>query len=95
MDNRIIIAAVFASTTLVAGCAGEAPKVAQVSATGESEGGYMHVFNGKRQEYLVGSRLPRETRENAESVKALGSRAWKEVQEEKSGAPMDSQKTGF
>ena len=93
MKTTTIIATLF-TTALVAGCAAERPKVAQVSATGESDGGYMHVYNGKRQEYLVGSRLARETRENAESVKALGPRAWKEVQEEKSGAPMDAQKTG-
>ena len=88
-----IIAALFAST-LMAGCA-DAPKYAQVSATPESDGGYMHVYNGKRQEYLIGSRLGRDTRENAESVKAMGPRAWKEVMTDKAGAPMDAQKTGF
>jgi hypothetical protein len=91
--NKIVIATISASI-LIAGCE-SAPKVAEVSATGESDGGYMHVYNGKRQEYLVGSRLPRDSRENSESVKAMGPRAYKDADLEKSGSPMDGQRTGF
>jgi hypothetical protein len=90
---KTTIAATILASLAIAGCA-DAPKTAQVSATPESDGGYMHVYNGKRQEYLVGSRLARDSRENAESVKAMGVRGYKEAQDYKSGSPMDGQRSG-
>jgi hypothetical protein len=83
--KTLIVATAFMSL-LVAGC-GTAPTAA-VSATGESDGGYMLVRNNKRQETLLGSRLARESRENAESVKAIGRRGYQDSQNEKSGSSL-------
>ena len=90
--KQSIIAGVFAAT-LIAGCA-DAPKTAQVSATPESDGGYMHVYNGKRQEYLIGSRIARDSRENAESVKAMGVRGYKEARDLEGPSGLDGQRSG-
>jgi hypothetical protein len=84
---KTLIAATAFTSLLIAGCGTTTPTAA-VSATGESDGGYMLVRNNKRQEVLVGSRLARESRENAESVKAIGRRGYQESQNEKSGSPL-------
>jgi hypothetical protein len=45
--------------------------------------------DGKRHEIMVGSRIARESRENAESVKAISRQGYKEGRIEKPGSPMD------
>ena len=45
--------------------------------------------DGKRHEFLVGSRIPRESRESAESVKTLSRQAYKEGRDEKPGSPLE------
>ena len=68
---------------------------ASAAAVGQSEAGYVTVKDGKRQEALVGTRLARETRENAESVKSISRKGYKDSQLEKSGAPLEGQKSGM
>jgi len=66
-----------ALASLIAGCSSQ--QVASMSATPDSDVGYMNVEHGKRQETLVGSRLPRDTRENAEQTKTVSRRAYREA----------------
>jgi Spy/CpxP family protein refolding chaperone len=65
------------AASFLAGCASQ--QVASMSATPDSEAGYMTVQDGKRHEFLVGSRLARESRENAEVTKTASRRAWREA----------------
>ena len=88
--KSILIAAVLGAS-LLAGCE-NIP--AQYSATPDSEKGYMNVEGGKRQEILVGSRLPRESRENAEFTKSIGRKAYQDAMTEKNGAPINGQVSG-
>ncbi len=45
--------------------------------------------DGKRHEFMVGSRIARESRESAESVKTLSRQGYKEGRMEKPGSPLD------
>ena len=90
MKNIVIAAALAAS--FAAGCANEP---ASYSATPDSETGYMNVANGKRQEVLVGSRLPRQSRENSELTKSIGRKAYQDSQMEKSGGPINGERSGM
>ena len=65
------------AASFLAGCASQ--QTATMSATPDSDVGYMTVQDGKRHEFLVGSRLARETRENAEQTKTASRKAWKEA----------------
>ena len=91
MKIALVVGACAASFVL-AGCA---PQGATAAAVGQSEPGYITVKDGKRQDALVGSRLARETRENSESVKSMGRKGYRDAQMEKSGAPLEGQKTGM
>jgi hypothetical protein len=75
--KTFLLATALASCLLVASCSSQ--QVASMSATPDSDVGYMNVDHGKRQETLVGSRLARETRENAEQTKTVSRRAYKEA----------------
>ncbi len=80
--KKLLLAATLAVPFVIASCASQ-PQVAQMSATPESDVGYMNVKDGKRQETLVGSRLARDTRENAESTKTMSRRAYEDGMREK------------
>ena len=80
MKTLLLVGALVAPFVL-AGCASQ--QVAAVSATPESDVGYINVKDGKRQETMLGSRLARESRENAESVKTMSRRAYQDAQNEK------------
>ena len=45
--------------------------------------------DGKRHEILVGSRIARETRENAEVVKTVSPRAYQDSKMDRAGSPLD------
>jgi hypothetical protein len=45
--------------------------------------------DGKRQEFMVGSRIARESRESAESIKTISRRGYEEGRMEKPGSPLD------
>jgi hypothetical protein len=76
-----------AAPLVLAACANQG---ASYAAIGEAEPGYVTVKDGKRQDTMVGSRLARETRENAESVKTISRKGYKDAQMEKPGTPMPS-----
>ena len=77
--KTFLLAIAAAATLVLAGCASQQQQVASMSATPDSDVGYMNIEHGKRQEVLVGSRLPRETRENAEQTKTVSRKAYREA----------------
>jgi hypothetical protein len=85
MRSILLVGALVAPFVLGA-CANQG---ASYAASGEAEPGYVMVRDGKRQDTLLGSRLARETRENAESVKSVSPRGYKEAQMEKAGSPLN------
>jgi hypothetical protein len=87
----MLLVGALAAPFILGGCANQG---ASYAASGETEPGYVMVKDGKRQDTLVGSRLARETRENAESVKSISRKGYKDAQTEKSGAPMSGQISG-
>ena len=84
MKSMLIVGAVAASF-LCAGCATEG---ASSQALGKADAPNVTVKDGKRHEVVVGSRLARETRETAESVKSISRKGWQEGKEEKPGSPL-------
>ena len=89
--KTILLVGALAAPFALAACANQG---ASYGAMGETEPGYVMVKDGKRQDTLLGSRLARETRENAESVKSISRRAWQEGQNEKP-TPMQGQSSGM
>ena len=85
--RTLLLAGAFAVPFLLGACANQG---ASYGAIGETEPGYIIVKDGKRQDTLVGSRLARETRENAEVVKSISRKGYKDAQTEKPGSPMPS-----
>ena len=83
--KALLLAGALAAPLLLTACANQG---ASYAAIGEAESGYVTVKDGKRQDTLVGSRLARDTRENAESVKSISRKGYKDAQTEKQGAPM-------
>jgi hypothetical protein len=79
--KTLSLAGALAVAFVLGGCSTQ--RVASVSATPDSDVGYMNVKDGKRQESMLGSRVPREARENAESVKSMSRRAYQDAQNEK------------
>ena len=85
--KALLLAGALAAPLVLAACANQG---ASSAAIGETEPGYVTVKDGKRQDTMVGSRLARETRENAESVKMISRKGYKDAQTEKPGNPMPS-----
>ena len=75
--KTLVLVGALAAPFALAGCSTQ--QVASMSATPESDTGYITVKDGKRQETLIGSRLTRDSRENAESTKTASRRAWQEA----------------
>jgi hypothetical protein len=84
--KSMLIAGAVAASFLCAGCATQEGATSQ--ALGKTDAPNITVKDGKRQEMVVGSRLARETRESAESVKSISRRAWQEGKDEKPGSPL-------
>ena len=49
----------------------------------------VNVKDNMRHEFMVGSRIARESRESADSVKTVSRRAWQEGRDSKPGSPLD------
>jgi len=84
--KTMLIAGAVAASFLCAACATR--EGASSQALGKSDAPNITVKDGKRQEVVVGSRLARETRETAESVKSISRKGWQEGKEEKPGSPL-------
>ena len=93
--KAILVVGAVVTPFLLSGC-GAIPRDqgASYGATGETEGGYVTVKDGKRQETLVGTRVARDKTENAEFVKMVSRRGFKEGQDEKPGSPLNGQTSG-
>jgi hypothetical protein len=90
--SRIVQGAAFAALFLSAGCATDPylKDSATLGASGQFGAPAIHTEDGKRKEVMVGSRLSRDSRENAESVKSISRRGYEEGRMEKPGAsPLD------
>ncbi|HUQ28594.1 MAG TPA: hypothetical protein VM051_08380 [Usitatibacter sp.] len=71
---------------LSAGCASQ--EGATMNALGKTDAPNVHVKDGKRQEFVVGSRIGRETRESPEVVKTISRKGYEEGKMEKPGSPL-------
>lgn len=81
-------AAVFAASILFGGCAMQDQR-ASAAAVGPHDEPNVNSKDGQRREFMVGSRIPRETRESAESVKSVSRRAYEEGKGSKPGSSLD------
>ena len=83
--KSMLIAGALAASFLCAGCATQG---ASSQALGKADAPNVHVKDGKRQEFMVGSRIARETRESAESIKSISRKGYQEGRDEKPGSPL-------
>lgn len=84
--KTILIAGALAASALCAGCANQG---ASMKSVGVADAPNVTVKDNKRHEVMVGSRIARETRESAESVKTVSRRAYEENKIAKPGSPLD------
>lgn len=86
--SKIVMGGAFAALFLSAGCATDPylQDSATLGASGQFGAPAIHMEDGKRKEVMVGSRLARDSRENAESVKTMSRRSWEEGRQEKPGS---------
>jgi hypothetical protein len=75
-----------AAAFLCAGCAMN--EGATMNALGKTDAANVNVKDGKRQEFIVGSRIARETRESPELVKTISRKGYEEGKMEKPGSPL-------
>ena len=92
MMRAIVAGGALAVLLVSAGCATD--PLLKDSATMGASGQYgAPAINmgadGKRHEFLVGSRIARESRESAESVKSISRQGYKEGRQEKPGSPLE------
>lgn len=87
--KSLFTAAAIAASLLFAGCAMEDQR-ASASAVGQHDAPNVNTQDGQRHEYMVGSRIPRETRESSESVKSISRRGYEEGRGAKPGSPLDA-----
>ena len=85
--KTILIAGAIAASLLCAGCATD--QGASMQSVGLADAPQVEVKDNKRHEIMVGSRIARETRETAESVKTLSRKAWQERKIDMQGSPLD------
>lgn len=89
--KTIIAGSAIAVLTLCAGCAQDPYLKDSATIGGSGQFGTPAINiqpDGKRQEYVVGSRLPRESRESAESIKTISRTGYKDGRDEKPGSPL-------
>ena len=87
---KIIVAGCAAALTLCAGCAQDPylKDSATLGASGQFGTPAINMQDGKRHEYVVGSRLARDSRESAESIKTISRTGYKDGRDEKPGSPL-------
>jgi hypothetical protein len=85
--KKAVITGAIGAVLVAAGCASE--QGASMKSVGVAEAPQVEVKDNKRHEVVVGSRIARETRESAESVKTLSRRAWQERKTDMQGSPLD------
>ncbi len=89
--KTIVAGGAIAALCLCAGCASEPyvrSNAVAVDAAGQPTDPVITMKDGKRHEIMVGSRIARETRENSESVRTVGRKAFQEGRLEKPGSPL-------
>jgi hypothetical protein len=89
--RKFAAGSVIAALFLTAGCATDPylKDSATLGASGQFGAPAIHMKDGKRQEFMVGSRIARESRESAESIKTISRRGYEEGRMEKPGSPLD------
>lgn len=90
--SKIVLGGAFAALMLSAGCAQDPylKDSATLGASGQFGAPAIHMGeNGQRKEFMVGSRIARESRESAESIKTISRRGYEEGRQEKPGSPLD------
>ena len=90
--GKLAAGSILAALFVCAGCATDPylKDSATLGASGQFGAPAIHMKDGKRQEMMVGSRIARESRESAESVKTIGRRGYQEGRNEKPGSPLAS-----
>ena len=92
MTKMIAAGGAMAVLFLCAGCATDPYLKDSVTMGGSGQFGTPAInmgADGKRHEFMVGSRIARESRENAESVKSVSRQGYKEGRNEKPGSPLE------
>ena len=76
-----------AAVLVCAGCAIDPylQDSATVGASGQYTTPAINMVDGKRKEYLLGSHLPRDSRENSEYTRTMSPRAYEQGQREQGG----------
>jgi len=89
--SKIVMGGAFAALFLSAGCATDPylQDSATLGASGQFGAPAIHTEDGHRKEVMVGSRLTRDSRENAESVKTISRRGYEEGKQEKPGSSLN------
>jgi hypothetical protein len=88
---KMIVAGGIAVLVVCAGCAQDPylKESATVGASGQYGTPAINIQpDGKRHECVVGSRLARESRESAESIKTISRTGYKDGRDEKPGSPL-------
>ena len=86
--KTLFTAAAIAASLLFGGCAMQDQR-ASASAVAQHDEPNVNTKEGQRHEYMVGSRIPRETRESSESIKSISRRGYEEGRDSKPGSPLD------
>jgi hypothetical protein len=92
MSKMIAAGGAMAVVLICGGCAADPylKDSATMGGSGQFGAPAIHVgADGKRHEYMVGSRIARESRENAESVKNISRQGYKEGRMERQGSPLE------
>ncbi len=71
---------------LCGGCAMQ--EGATMNALGKTDPPNVNVKDNKRHEFMVGSRLARESRESSESIKSISRKGYEEGKMDKPGSPL-------
>ena len=89
--SRFVLAGAVAALSLAAGCATDPylKDSATLGASGQFGAPAINMKDGKRHEFMVGSRIARESRESAESIKTISRRGYEEGRMEKPGSPLE------
>ena len=86
--KTVFTAAAIAASLLFAGCAMQDQR-ASASSVSQHDEPNVNSRDGERHEYMVGSRIPRETRESSESIKSISRRGYEEGKGSKPGSPLE------
>ena len=85
--KTILRAGALAALLACAGCATD--QGASMKSVGVADAPNVEVKDNKRHEFMVGSRIARETRESSESIKSVSRRGYEENKIAKPGSPLD------